>query len=115
METGDYRNTCGRKGVGGAPDTAALLIVKSAWNLRVRKGVSFDGGGLASVDFSGPDELPGGDFNGDNFVNLFDYNILRGSSFPRTGTGADISGDGEVNLFEFLVFQSNRLTGGDLL
>ena len=101
--------------LGGVPDTAAFLSVKSAWTLRVRKGVSFDGGGLASVDFSGPDELPGGDFNGDNFVNLFDYNILRASSFPRTGTDADISGDGEVNLFDFLVFQSNWLTGGDML
>ena len=40
--------------LGGVPDTAAFLSVKSAWNLRVRKGVSFDGGGLASVDFSGP-------------------------------------------------------------
>ena len=101
--------------LGGVPETAAFLSAKSAWNLRVRKGVSFDVNGFATMDFSGSDTLPGGDFNGDNFVNLFDYNILRSPAFPRTGTVADLSGDGGVNLFDFLVFRSNWLTGGDSL
>jgi len=99
----------------GVPETAAFLSAKSAWNLRVRKGVNFDIDGLASVDFSGPDALPGGDFNGDNFVNLLDYNQLRSPVFPRTATDADLSGDGGVNLFDFLVLRSNWLTGGDSL
>ena len=111
----DFLNGEGSVVLGGVPETAAFLSAKSAWNLRVRKAVSFDVNGLATMDFTGVDELRGGDFNGDNFVNLFDYNILRSPVFPRSGTDADLSGDGGVNLFDFLVFRSNWLTGGDSL
>jgi hypothetical protein len=106
-------------GVGDAelvevPSGTAWLSAKMAWNLRVRRPVTFDAAGDADVSFEGVWALPGGDFNGDNLVTLLDYNILR-LPFPRIGSDADIDGDGIVNLTDFNLLRLNWLTAGDAL
>ncbi len=94
------------------PDGTAMLSAKTAWTLRRRISVSFDPAGEGSASFTGSSLLRGGDFNGNNLVNLVDYNILQ-SVFNTVATGADISGDGQVNLTDFNILNANWLVAGD--
>ena len=65
------------------PDGTAFLSAKMAWNLRVREAVTLDAEGKGTASFTGERMLPGGDFTGDNIINVADYNVLR-SAFPVT-------------------------------
>ena len=94
------------------PDDTAFLSAKTPWTLRTRLAVSFDPGGDGSVSFTGSSRLRGGDFNGNNLVNLVDFNILQ-ASFNATASVPDISGDGQVNLTDFNILNANWLVAGD--
>ncbi len=94
------------------PDGTAMLSAKTAWTLRRRIPVSFDSSGDGSAAFTGASLLRGGDLNGNNLVNLVDYNILR-AVFNTVAAGPDISGDGQVNLTDFNILNANWLTAGD--
>jgi hypothetical protein len=96
----------------GVPDGTMFLSAKMAWNLRVRLPVSLDAEGWGAASFTGASMLPGGDFTGDNIVNLGDYNILR-SVFPGVASAPDITGEGYVNLADYNILRSNWLTAGD--
>lgn len=96
----------------GLPETTVNLSAKTAWTQRRRLACPFDANGDALVDFTGPSQLPGGDLNGDNIINLADYNILNGNWFTTNAT-ADISGDGVVNVFDYNILNSNWFTIGD--
>jgi len=111
-ETVDFSGGVGGVALDEVPGATAGLSAKMAWNLRRKLPVTLDANGQASASFTGAAELPGGDFNGDNFVSLPDYNLLR-ANFPSVGVVADITGDGGINLPDYLVFRVNWLAGGD--
>ena len=93
------------------PDGTEFLSAKMAWNLRVRLPVVLDAEGWGDVSFTGSSVLPGGDFTGDNIINLADYNILR-AVFPGVASAPDITGEGYVNLADYNILRSNWLTAG---
>jgi len=93
------------------PDDTAWFSAKMAWNLRVRLPVSFGPAGDGAVSFTGAAYLPGGDFTGDNIVNLFDYTFLRNNQ--PFGEQADINADGLVTIDDLNLLLGNWLTGGD--
>lgn len=96
------------------PDDTARLSAKMAWNRRIRLPAVLDPEGQASASFTGASQLPGGDLNGDNIVNLGDYNILR-AVFPGINPAADITGDGIANVGDYNVQRANWLSSGDPL
>jgi len=108
----DFTGGTGTAVLAGLPGTTANLSAKTAWTQRRRLACTFDSNGDALVDFTGSSQLPGGDLNGDNIINLADYNILNGNWFT-TNPAADISGDGVVNVFDFNILNSNWFTIGD--
>jgi hypothetical protein len=56
--------------------------------------------------------LRGGDLNGDNTVNLVDYNILVGNQGPNKPAG-DINGDGISSSFDYNIMVNNYQKTGD--
>ena len=88
------------------------LSAKTAWNLRNRLDIGLDVNGQALVEFTGAEELRGGDLNGDNVVNTLDYSILRFYWFT-TNAVADITGDGAVNVTDFNILKGNFYSAGD--
>jgi hypothetical protein len=105
-------------GVGGVTfadvdGTSANLSAKTAWNLRQRLPISFDVDGQATVNFTGAEQLPGADLNGDNAVNMLDYAIMRFYWTSTTDSTADITADGAVNTTDFAILQANFYTLGD--
>lgn len=96
------------------PDTTASLSAKMAWNLRTRLPAPLDVNGQSTVFFTGAAQLRGGDFNGDNLINLADYNTMR-FVFPSLSGTPDINGDGQTNLADYNIFRLNWLTIGQPL
>lgn len=94
------------------PDGTVRLSAKMAWNLRVRESVTLDSQGWGSASFTGARMLRGGDFTGDNIINLGDYNMMR-AVFPGEATAPDITGEGFVNLADYNILRTNWLTGGE--
>jgi MBG domain (YGX type) len=107
------------------PVAATTVKAKTAWNLQAAIGSLSFTAGVATANFvndgvpgwtSGSDKyLRGGDLNGDNVVNLFDYNILR-LNFGATGAAAapaDINGDGRVNINDYYILQINYGKSGE--
>ena len=94
------------------PDGTAYLSAKMDWNLRVRLPTTLDAQGKGSAWFTGAKMLPGGDFSGDNIINVADYNILR-IVFPGISATADITGDGSVNVADYNILRANWFTAGD--
>jgi hypothetical protein len=94
------------------PNGTTGLSAKTAWNLRSKVAVAFSGTGVGTADFTGADQLPGGDLNGDNVVNTLDYSILRFNWF-ETAPIADIDGNGPVNTTDYNILQLNFYTAGD--
>jgi len=56
--------------------------------------------------------LLGGDVNGDNIVNAFDYNVLENNWF-LVAPVADIVGYGTVNTFDYNILENNWFIAGD--
>jgi hypothetical protein len=97
----------------GVPPNANGLSAKTAWNLRKKVPVVFDINNQANaVNFTGAELLPGGDLNGDNVINFFDYSIL-GSNWFTYNAVADINGDGVVNYNDYIILYINWFTAGD--
>ena len=94
------------------PSGTTNLSAKTAWNLRSNLAVSFSGAGVGSANFTGADQLPGGDINGDNAVNTLDYSILR-FNWLGTDPTADINGTGVVDLVDYNLLRLNFYTSGD--
>jgi hypothetical protein len=94
------------------PDGTVRLSAKMAWNLRIRESVSLDAQGWGSASFTGARMLRGGDFTGDNIINLGDYNVMR-AVFPGVATAPDITGEGFVNLADYNILRANWLTAGE--
>jgi hypothetical protein len=98
------------------PAAATQVSAKTQWSLRVLQNVAFTGGS-ATLNFvsdgvpgwsSATDTyLRGGDLNGDNVINLLDYNVLRLNYGTVNGGPADINGDGKVNLADYGLLEIN--------
>jgi hypothetical protein len=109
------------------PSSCNEVTAKAAWNLRVRRSVSFSPTLDAVRDFVnngapgfGPSPsnasdfyLRGGDLNGDSVVNLSDYNILR-TNFGTTQPAGDINGDATVDILDYTLMQVNFSRSGDV-
>jgi hypothetical protein len=96
----------------GLPNGTAFLSAKTAWTLRRRLPCAFDPAHQALVSFTAAATLPGGDLNGNNLVNLADYNILNANWFTAAAE-ADITGNGQVNLVDYNILNGNWFTVGD--
>ena len=96
----------------GLPAGTVRISAKTAWTQRRRLPCIFNPSGDATVDFTGTSQLPGGDLNGDNIINLVDYNLLNANWFT-TSPVADVSGNGVVNVPDFNILNSNWFTVGD--
>jgi len=98
------------------PPAATQISAKTAWNLRVTQNVAFPSG-VATLNFvsdgvpgwSGATDtyLRGGDINGDNVINLLDYDVLRTNYGTVNGGPADINGDGKVNIYDYSLLEVN--------
>jgi len=99
------------------------LSAKTAWTLREKLAVALDTNGQAVADFVS-DGVPGwsdatdhylrgGDFNGDNQVQFFDYSIL-GNNFFTFNPTPDITGDGQVDYDDYFILYLNWFQAGDL-
>lgn len=94
------------------PDGTVGLSAKMAWNLRVKEPVVLDSQGRGAASFTGSRRLRGGEFTGDNIINLGDYNVMR-AVFPGTASAPDITGEGFVNLADYNILRANWLTAGE--
>lgn len=94
------------------PAAAAGLSAKTAWTLREKKSLSFDGNGQATVSFTGTDKLRGGDLDASNMVNILDYSILK-AGWNSVNAGADINGDGQVQLLDYSILKLYWFQIGD--
>ena len=101
---------------------------KGNLDIRVKLAVTPDSQGQAVANFladeaagwnSATDHyLRGGDLNGDNIVNVSDYNLMAAYWFDLVSVVpaaalADITGDGVINLFEYAIMGDNWLQAGD--
>ena len=94
-----------------APLGLAHLSAKTAWHLRKRLGVTFTNG-LATVNFTGTDQLAAGDMDGSNVVNLGDYFILAGTWYTPNAA-ADLDGSGWVDWEDYFLMAEHWLQAGD--
>ena len=94
-----------------APLGLAHLSAKTAWHLRKRLGVSFTNG-LATVNFTGADQLAAGDIDGSNVVDLGDYFILAGAWYTPNAA-ADLDGSGWVDWEDYFLMTEHWLQTGD--
>jgi hypothetical protein len=94
------------------PENTAGLSVKTAWTLRSKQAVVFNPNGQAENDFTGADQMLGGDLDGDNEASLPDY-ALMADHFFTNDAATDINGDGVVNVADYSILASHWYTVGD--
>jgi 7,8-dihydro-6-hydroxymethylpterin-pyrophosphokinase len=94
------------------PGTIANLSAKTAWSLRRKQAAVLGGSGQATVNFTGANDLLGGDINGSNSINILDYSVLK-VNWNTTNAVADINGDGLVQLLDYSLMKSNWFALGD--
>jgi len=90
------------------PADTANLSAKTAWHLRKRLPVAFGQSGQAQVNF----ELLGGDLNGSNTTDIYDYATLR-NNWLTSNAQADINGDGQVQLLDYSILREDWYRAGD--
>ncbi len=96
----------------GVPTGANGLSAKTAWNLRRKLSLTVDGCSQAVADFTGDNQLNGGDMNGDNCVRLSDYLIL-GDNWLSFNPVADLNGNSQVDFYDYMILYLNYYTTGD--
>jgi hypothetical protein len=94
------------------------LSAKTDWNKRKKLAATFDVNGQAVVNFTGADQVRGGDITGDNIVNLADYSLLVSHwlevvAVTPAAAVADMNGDGVINFFDYVILGANWFTVGD--
>jgi len=96
------------------PQATVALSAKTDWNLRRKiEGLDMSANdGQAAADFTGDTNLPGGDINGTNGVNILDWSLMKINWFSDDPV-ADITGDGQVNLSDYITMKRNWFTAGD--
>ena len=96
----------------GVPPNANGLSAKTDWNLRKKLPVVLDANEQGVANFTDPSLLLGGDVNGDNIVNAFDYNVLEDNWFS-VAPEADIVGFGTINAYDYNILENNWFITGD--
>jgi hypothetical protein len=108
------RTASGTYTLTAVPASTARLSAKTAWSLRRRQALSFDGNDQSTLDFtkSAEKDLLGGDLDDSNTAIILDYSILRTywNSYSAT---ADINGDGQVQLLDYSILKDNWFNVGD--
>lgn len=94
------------------PAGTTNISAKTDWNLRSKVAASFTPAGVGSASLTGGDLLPGGDINGDNVINTFDYSILRFNWLTNNAV-SDITGDGATSGPDYNLLRTNFYTVGD--
>jgi hypothetical protein len=107
------------------PEGTTLVSAKTSWNLRETvapldppvggakpNGVANFVNG-ANVQPIVNNNLRAGDVNGDNIVNLSDFNVLQ-QTYGTTDPRADFDGSGAVNIVDYTLLQNNFGAIGDL-
>ena len=113
-ETVSFTNNTGTKIASGpytltdVPAGTVNLSAKTAWSLRERQSVAFDGSMQATNNFT----LLGGDINDSNGNNILDFSVLK-INWMTTNAVADINGDGVVQLLDYSILKSNWFKKGD--
>ena len=87
------------------------LSARSAGYLRKRLPLDF-ANGQATADFTGESRLRGGDIDGSNLVDVFDYFALAAAWYTLDPV-ADIDGSGLVDLEDYFLLSSNWYLQGD--
>jgi hypothetical protein len=88
--------------------TPTTLSAKTAWTLRDKNTLSFDGDGQAVSNFT----LLGGDINATNSVNVLDYSVLK-LRWLSYNAAADVNGDGVVTSLDIDIMKANWFKTGD--
>ena len=96
----------------GVPETTANISAKTDWTLRRKVAASFDSNSQGIADFTGDDDLLGGDLNGSNTTQFLDFLVLRNNWFTHEAV-ADINGDGNVQFSDYLILKQNWFMTGD--
>ncbi|MCL2165344.1 MAG: S8 family serine peptidase [Oscillospiraceae bacterium] len=91
-----------------SPDTGLTIWVKGERTLATSQYI----GTVENASVINVGMLPGGDANGDNMVDLNDYNVFlsnygKSSNTPGFNRFADFNNDGVVDLNDFNIFLSN--------
>jgi hypothetical protein len=94
------------------PEDTFCLSTKTDWTLRRKVSVNFDGNMQGTADFTGSNDLLGGDLNRSNTTQFLDYIVLRNNWFTHNAV-ADINGDGNVQLSDYLILRQNWFLTGD--
>lgn len=94
---------------GLANGTYDVYIKGSHWLRKKIANVGIAGGSAVGVDAS----LLNGDVNGDNAVNLTDYNLLKDTFGTTTNGPSDLNGDGTVTLADVNILKDNYGRNGD--
>jgi hypothetical protein len=104
------------------PSGTTGISAKTAWTLRERLTVAWDGDSQAVADFVSDGTagwsdatdhyLRGGDINGSNSVNVLDYSILK-MNWNTSNAVADINGSGLVYTTDYDLMKGNWFKTGD--
>ena len=95
----------------GVPATTTHISAKTAWSLRKRQAVSFTAG-EATANFTGARQLPAGDIDASNVVDLDDYFLLASFWFT-TDPASDLNGNGLVYLDDYYLMAGRWYQVGD--
>ena len=95
----------------GVPLATTRLNTKTAWTLREQLTLAFNGV-VAEADFTGASALRGGDLDGSNFVDIFDYFILA-AAWYSANSAADIDGSGRVDLDDYFLLGNSWYEQGN--
>jgi len=120
-ETVSFTNNTGTKIASGpytltdVPAGTVNLSAKTAWSLRRRiTGLDMSlNNGQETADFTGANDLLGGDLNGSNTTNILDFAVLK-TNWHTSNAVADINGNGVVNLPDFVILKKNFFQRGDV-
>ena len=96
----------------GQPGNANGLSAKTAWNLRRKLPLTWDGNTQGVLNFTSGKFLLGGDLDGDNQVMFPDYNILA-TNFYTYNAVADFNGDGQVDYYDYYNLYFDWFMAGD--
>lgn len=109
-----FAGTVANYTVTDVPAGTTGLSAKTAWNLRRKIAVSPDSEGqVVNANFLGAWKLLGGDINGDNFINILDYGVLKNNWYTTNAAG-DINGDGQVQQLDYAMMKLNWFKRGDV-
>ena len=86
------------------------VSARTAWNLRKTAVVDVSGG-FAPANFTGGSQLPAGDLDGSNAVDLVDYNLLAAAWYTSNSV-VDFDGSGLVDIDDYFLLTNHWIESG---